>query len=144
MTGPNTKKASTGFSLIEVLIVVAIIGILAAVAVPSYAKYMEKTRRADAVTFLSDAAAEQYRFFSENNRYATKMSELGMSNGDTAQSDEGHYVITVVSPNDTSYTLTATPVAGSPQAKDTECGAFSVTSSNQKSVSGSSSAANCW
>ncbi len=144
MTGLNTKKASTGFSLIEVLIVVAIMGILAAVAVPSYTSYMEKTRRVDAVSFLSDAAAEQYRFFSENNRYATKMSELGMSNDDTAQSEEGYYTISVDSPNDTSYTLIATPVAGGPQANDADCGAFSVTSSNQKSVTGTSSAADCW
>jgi len=144
MTGIYRKKASAGFSLVEILIVVAIIGILAAVAVPSYAAYMEKTRRVDAVTFLSDAAAEQYRFFSEYNRYATKMSELGMSNGDTAESEKGYYTISVESPDDVSYALTATPVAGGLQAKDAECGAFSVNESNLKTVTGTGSAADCW
>lgn len=138
------NKKSGGFSLIELLITVAIIGILAAIALPSYTKYMEKTRRLDATSFLIEVAGEQIRFFSENNRYGTTMAELGYGAADTADSEDGHYNVSVVSDTATSYVLTAAPVAGGLQVGDTECASFTLTSSEQKGITGTSNAPACW
>lgn len=146
MSIKKVRKQSGGFSLIELMIVVAIIGIIAAVALPSYSKYMEKTRRLDATSFLIEAAGEQVRFFSENNRYGAIMGELGYGADDaaTTESEDGHYTISVESDTETSFVLTATPVAGGLQAGDTECGSFTLNSSEQKGVTGTIDAANCW
>ena len=65
------KYASKGFTLIEVMIVVAIIGILAAIAYPSYDEYVKRGNRTEGQAFLSDVAARQERYFSQNNKYIT-------------------------------------------------------------------------
>ncbi len=133
-------KAQKGFTLIEVMIVVAILGIILAVAVPSYSSFMQKTRRADAITILSEVAGEQQRFISEQNRYATDMTEMGYPN-DPMTSEEGYYTISVANPTPTSYVLTATPVVGEAQEKDAECGAFTLNSGGVKDADGG---IDCW
>lgn len=140
----STRRKTQGFSLIELLIVIAIIGIIAAIALPSYTSYMTKTRRVDATSFLIEAAGEQFRFFSEYNRFGTTMAELGYGNGATEISDEGHYVVSIVSDTPTSYVLTATPVAGGQQDGDAECTSFTLSSSDQKGATGTLPAADCW
>ena len=136
---------SAGFSLIELMIVVVIVAILAAIAVPSYTSYMLDSRRVDGVSFLTEVAGEQIRFFSENNRFATTMAELGYGGDATANSDEGFYTLSITTSNaNQAYVLRATPVAGGPQAKDTECAVLTLNSSKQKTVSGTATPADCW
>ena len=139
------KQTQRGFTLIELLIAVAIIGILAAVAVPSYSIYITNANRTDAMSFLTEVAGEQQRFFSENNEYAEKMSELGYGTADTAPSPEGHYTISVTNSSaaNTDYVLSATPVAGGRQAGDDECDVFTISSTGAKANTGGSSS-NCW
>ncbi len=133
----NNQK---GFSLIELMISVAILGIIAAVAVPSFTSFMTKTRRADAITILTDVASEQQRFFSDNNRYAADMLELGYS-ADPLPSAEGWYSISVDRPTATSYILSADPIAGEPQESDAECGTFTLNSGGVKDSDGG---IDCW
>lgn len=87
-----SKTKSAGFTLLELMIVVAIVGIIAAVAYPSYQDQVRKSKRADGHSKILDAMARQERFFSENNTYTDDMTDLGYAN-DPVDSDNGHYTI---------------------------------------------------
>jgi len=138
------NKKQQGFSLMELLIIVAILGILVAIAIPGYNAYMEKTRRIDAISFLQEVAGEQVRFFSDNNEYAKSMDELGYGTGATVVSPEGHYTVSVANAVPTSFTLTAAPVDTSPQADDKLCASFTLDSTGLKGISGTSDVDACW
>jgi len=137
---PSMQK---GFTLIELLITVAIIGVLLAVAIPGYNNYMENTRRLDAKAFLQEVAGEQVRFFSDNNRYATTLKEMGYSD-DTMDSPDGFYNLSITNDVPTSFTLTAAVVPGKAQESDTKCGNFTLDSTGLKGVTGTSDVDTCW
>ncbi|HHH35271.1 MAG TPA: type IV pilin protein [Gammaproteobacteria bacterium] len=108
-------RENKGFTLIELMIVIAILGILAAIAVPAYNDSMTKTRRADGQAALMDIMAKEERYFTENNTYTTDLSDLPAN----STSGEGFYTITAA-PCGAGITscvqLTATP--GSAQSSD--------------------------
>lgn len=133
---------SRGFTLIEVMIVVAIIGILAAIAYPSYDEYVKRGNRTEGQALLSDASARQERYFNQNNAYVVKdadIAKLGLRNG--ATSETGKYVLSVgEEENDGGYTLTATQ-----QFNDTKCGNLVLNAVGMKDRTGSGkSVADCW
>lgn len=103
---------SKGFTLIEVMIVVVIIGILAAMSYPSYTEYVLRGKRADGKALLLDAAARQERYFAQNNKYANDVASLGGRLTD----DNKHYNLSADG-NATGFTITATPTF-----TDTRCG----------------------
>jgi type IV pilus assembly protein PilE len=127
-----------GFTLIELMIVVAIVGILAAIAYPSYQEQVQKTRRADAQADLMELSSFMERFFTENNRYdqGTDGNAIALPFASSPQAGTVFYALTLVS-GATTYTLTADP-AGTPQAAD-RCGTMTLTQTGVKTP-----VANCW
>ena len=141
-----SNKFIPGFTLIELMIVIAIIAILAAVAYPSYQQHLQKTRRSDALDHLQFAAHMQERFLTLNNTYATTAVALGIS----ATSKKGYYSLSTAAPTTTTFTLTVTPSAGSTQLKDTNCQQFTFSSQGLRTAndasdgSGTVTTAVCW
>ena len=112
----------SGMTLIELLIVVSIVGILAAVAGPAWNDQVIKSRRADARNTLLAAQIEQEQYRANNLTYATSMSAMGMGSFDSTSRD--YYRLEVVSADATSFLITATPNGN--QANDSTCNAFAV------------------
>jgi len=129
---------NSGFTLVEVVIVVAIIGILAGIGIPAYQSHILKSHRADAQAALLDLAARQERFIAQNPAgYSTNISaDTGLNLGRTT-SREGYYNLTVAA-DATSYLLTATATGG--QANDTDCATITFNSAGVKS----GTTGDCW
>ena len=133
-------KIDKGFTLIELIIVVAIIAVLSAIAVPAYQSYVQDSRRSDAYVALTAAAAEQERFYIYDNRYSTDINDLGGS-----ASPEGHYAITLAA-TDSTFTLTATAVNTSTQFLDTNCRTLTLDNVGRRGSTNSNGATStgCW
>lgn len=114
-------KKARGFTLIEVMIVVAIIAILAAIAIPSYNSQLRKGRRADAQAFMMTVAQRQAQYILDARTYAlgaTALTDLGIV-APTTVSDFYTVVVTPAAPTTPpSWTLTLTPIAGKAQVQD--------------------------
>jgi type IV pilus assembly protein PilE len=146
-----------GFTLIELMVVVAIATILFAIAVPSYMTYIRQSRRTEAKTAVLDLAAREERYLSTNPAaYTNVPGNLGYNGAWPLAVGSGYYQVTVCSPacapsaiaTAPSYTVTATPVAGQSQVNDAQCTSFSVDSAGQQYANGTGGAAvatpYCW
>lgn len=128
-----------GFTLIEVMMVVVIIGILAAIAFPSYREYILRGHRSEGVALLSEAAARQERYYAQNNTYADSVAKLSME----ANSDNDYYTLSVVAANTTTYSLLATAINS--QTDDTKCGNLGLNEQGVKTETGTvADVADCW
>ncbi len=108
-------------TLIEIMIVAAIIALLAAVAFPSYQEYARESKRADAHGRLTRIAQQQERFFSDSNTYTSDLTQLGYTlNGGGVLSEEQFWRITVTVPTPATFTLTAT-AGGTKAHTDPDC-----------------------
>jgi type IV pilus assembly protein PilE len=111
------RSKQRGFTLIELMMVVAIVAILAAVAYPSYMSYLAKGNRSAAEAHLMDIAQSQQRYLLDARSYASDLKTLNMT---TPSSVSPYYTITIATaagPPPT-FTATATPKAGTSQASD--------------------------
>lgn len=112
------KLGARGFTLLELLIAVAVVGILTAIAIPSYQRYMTNSERGSAQGHLLDIAQAQQQYFVDNRGYAASLSDL---NGMTTPANVSrNYTITidVTSGPPPTFTVTATPKPGTTQAND--------------------------
>jgi type IV pilus assembly protein PilE len=141
------RRSVRAFSLIELMIVVTVIAILAAIAMVNYNRYGFRTRRADGREMLLRVAAAEERYFTNFNAYTADLTDaptaggLGFTDGN---SERGFYVITATVANGgANFTLTATPQAG--QVGDT-CGNLSINDTEVKLPAGTGSGnnGNCW
>ena len=137
---PSPGRLARGFTLIELMITVAIVAILASVAYPSYTSHIARARRADARGQLMGAAQFMQRFYAANDSYTTTRSNVGVAAAMPAQlmrsPAEGSsqiYALTIAA-SVGSYTLTMAPLNPGPMASD-ECGSFLLTSTGAKTIS---------
>lgn len=121
------KKQMHGFTLVELMIVVAIIAILASVALPSYQSQIRDGRRADAAAVLMQARQQMERHYSKNYTYVSPMGLPTQSPNDGGAT--AYYTISSGSLSDSTYTLTATPTGS--QAGD-RCGALTINQAGVK------------
>ncbi|WP_298927602.1 type IV pilin protein [uncultured Ramlibacter sp.] len=149
MTHAPTRRPGAkphGFTLIEVMIVMAIIAILASVAMPAYTGYVARAKRAEARAQLLQASQFMQRFYAANDRYDADRATNGVASQMPAALKQspanggGLYSLTITS-TATDYTLTMAPLGS--MASDA-CGAFRITSTGVRSVTGSLSRETCW
>jgi len=143
----SRKHSSFGFTLIELMVTVAVVSILATIAVTSYTSQVQKSRRTEAKSALLDLAGREERLFSTTNAYSSDEAFLGYATVSTPMTNmafgNGYYKLTAVVPNPpTSYLLTAT--AQGTQANDTTCLSFRIDQLGQQTVTGTGTVATCW
>lgn len=132
-----------GFTLIEVMIVVAIVGILSAVAYPSYVAYIMRSNRSAAQGYMLEVSNLQQRYLLDARAYAPNLATLSTS-APSNVSPNYDIKIALTGTTPPGFTVTATPVVGSQSSRDTACGTMSVDETGAKTASGTSGPAGCW
>lgn len=148
----TTKMKQRGMTLIELVVVIMIVGILAAVAIPSYRQYVLRSQRADAKDALLALATQQEKHYLQCNAYATAIDAAtdcaaGELQG-TDTSKNGWYELELDS-NDTAtvFVATATAINGENQWQDTACRTFTVDQAGVRTAAddgGTDNTAECW
>lgn len=140
-----------GVTFLELLIVVVIIGILAAFAYPSYTQHVVATKRTAAASILFQVADRQQQSFMDNKTYTADMTDLGFPANPLVIGDDGRpltatdiqsvYSVALSNVGVTTYTITATPLHGQ-LARDTECGEMTLNQAGTKGAAGP--VEDCW
>ncbi len=141
------NKNSRGFTMLELIITMAIVAILTAIAVPSYNQYVIKANRNVAKSDLMELQQWMERNYSLTNSYLTMPSGTAVTAAalpfdNSPRNGTAYYAITFsAGPTASTYTLTATPNANQ---NDVACGTLSVTNASVQTSSGTGTAAYCW
>jgi len=140
-----------GVTLLELMIVAAIIAMISAFAYPSYMDYVVRAKRTAAATMLMQVADRQQQFFMDNKRYAANLTRLGFADNFVTIDEDGQvipngdadqvYTVVISASTATTYTLTAAP-QGVQATKDTKCGSLTLTHTGEKGYSGGGG--ECW
>lgn len=136
-------RGQRGFTLVELLIVVAVIAILTAIALPMYRDYVIRANRSDAIIALTELANLEEKHFSNQLAYTTSFTTLSYP----TKSPNDFYDLSIATSGTVGYTLTATPAAGESQANDDTCQQFTLNSFGQRTALDSdanSTSQKCW
>ena len=128
------------FSLVELLIVVAIIGIVSAIALPTYQQHVLRANRTQASTALMDLSSKMQQYFVQHNSYeGATLSSIGMS----ATTENHLYQLHIQVESPTTYLLQAIP-QGRQAKEDTQCATFTYDQVGVKGITGNATVADCW
>jgi len=132
-----------GFTLIELMVTIIIVGILSSVAYPSYMNYVQQTRRTEAQSKLIEIANRQEMYYLDHHVYATDLdTELSLG-ADPFITENGYYAITTSSSVSTAVGFTLTATAVDVQAADSDCLIFSITQDLSKTATDANNT-DCW
>lgn len=140
------KRRNSGFSLIELMVVVVIVGILAAVAIPGYRSYVIRTNRAAARSCMLETAQFMERFYTTN---PLGLTYVGAAPALSCQNDGNlntRYTLTVDTLAQSTYRILATPI-GAQATGDAACGTLRLDQAGARTISASTAAAQvnqCW
>lgn len=140
------RLRSVGFSLLELLVVLAIVGVLSALVVPQYRQYVLRTNRTEGQALLVEAAARQARYYSQNQLYITTAQSIGElqmphTDGSVVFSPSGLYRL-LVAPGDGGYLLQAEPVGA--QQADAACASLLLNGAGTTGSTGTAGPRECW
>jgi type IV pilus assembly protein PilE len=138
----SNKPYQKGFTLVELMIVVAIIAILSSIGYPLYSSYLSKARRAEAKAELMQIMQAEQRYFTANSIYVSNLTKLGYSSATVTTESKQHTIAAAACDSDikTCVKLTATP-----NLADAECGNLIYDSTGTKRITGAESNLDkCW
>ena len=136
------RDTMSGFTLIELIVTVAILGVLAVIAYPSYTRYVARGNRSAVESFMLEVASRQERYLVDARQYAPDLTTLSMS---TPNNVSEHYGVTIISVTTTppAYTIQAVPT-GTQATNDAACGTLTIDGRGAKGATGSSGSVECW
>ncbi len=147
----GSQRTQRGITLMELMIVVAIISMIAAFAYPSYTQHIVDTKRTAATATLLQIADRQQQFFMDNKSYASTMTALGFGENPLVVGDDGTpvaagdadsvYSISLSNVSATTYTATAAPLHGQLK-RDSDCGSLNLNQAGARGSTGSGD--DCW
>ncbi len=139
MRNRGLYRTQAGFTLLEIMIVVVIVGVLASIAFGAYQHYVIKTRRGTAAVCLQERAQFMERFYTTHMTYEGAAAPAQCGGG----LDDFYVISFDGDPEQSEFTLLATP-QGVQEAKDTKCGVLSLDQKGVRGISGDGTAADCW